>query len=90
MAHFYGQVTGAAKTSATRRGHRNTGITARADSYSAGAKVKLEYSPVIESDIVTIYATTGSGDYYGSRLCSYTYKDGVFTLLDTSYPELFI
>lgn len=90
MAHYYGQVNGAARTSATRRGHKNTGITARADSYSVGARVSLSYSEHIAADIVTLYATTGSGDSYGKRLCAFTIKDGEFKILDTSHPELFL
>lgn len=90
MAHYYGQVNGAARTPATRRGHKNTGITARADSYTVGARVSLSYSEHIDADIVTLYATTGSGDSYGSRIMSYAIIDGTFTILDTSYPEVLL
>ena len=89
MAHYYGRIIGSAKTDATRRGFKSTGIEARADSWTVGARVVLKWSEQLQTDIVTLYHTTGSGSY-GSRIMSYAIIDGTFTILDTSYPEVLL
>jgi hypothetical protein len=42
MSHFYGIVSGAGKTNATRRGHKSTGITTYAASYDGAIKVTID------------------------------------------------
>jgi len=55
MAHFYGQVRGAARTSATRVGHRNTGIAVEAASWSISARVELSSEDGVDVMNVSVY-----------------------------------
>lgn len=41
MAHFYGKVNGQAKTEATRRGSKNTGLTTVAASWKGAIRTEL-------------------------------------------------
>lgn len=59
MVHYYSQIQGH-RGKATRTGHKTSGITARADSYSIGARIKLEWSDFLQTDIVHVYRTSGS------------------------------
>lgn len=88
MAHYYSRIKGH-RGEATRCGSKSSGITARADSYSIGARIEINWSAQLQSDVVTIYATTGSSSS-GSRIFSYTIQDGKRVILDTAYPELFL
>lgn len=88
MAHYYSRIKGH-KGEATRSGSKSSGITARADSYSVGARIEINWSAQLQSDVVTIYATTGSSSN-GSRIFSYTIQDGKRVILDTAYPEFFL
>lgn len=91
MSHYYSRcyATNSSRGEATRCGHKTTGITARADSYSVGAKVQIEWSNHLNTDVVHIYATNGSSSH-GSRIFSYYMRDGERVILDTSHPELLI
>ena len=88
MAHYYSRIKGHSGE-ATRCGSKSSGITARADSYSVGARIEINWSDQLQSDVVTIYATTGSSSN-GSRIFSYTIQDGKRVILDTAYPEFFL
>lgn len=88
MAHYYSRIKGH-RGEATRCGSKSSGITARADSYSVGARIKINWSAQLQSDVVTIYATTGSSSD-GSRIFSYTIQDGKRVVLDTAYPEFLL
>lgn len=88
MAHYYSRIKGH-RGEATRCGSKSSGITARADSYSVGARIEINWSDQLQSDVVTIYATTGSSSN-GSRIFSYTIQDGKRVILDTAYPEFFL
>ena len=88
MAHYYSRIKGH-RGEATRCGSKSSGITARADSYSVGARIEINWSAQFQSDVVTIYATTGSSSN-GSRIFSYTIQDGKRVILDTAYPEFFL
>ncbi len=89
MSHYYAQATGSARTDATRRGFKSSGISARADSWSIGGRVSIRWCPIKQTDIVTIYQTRGS-DSSGSAIMSYAIIDDKFTVLDTHYPELLL
>lgn len=41
MSKFYGTLSGSAKTQATRRGNRNTGVTVQAASWAGGIEVRV-------------------------------------------------
>lgn len=88
MAHYYSRIKGH-RGAATRCGSKSSGITARADSYSVGARIEINWSDKLQSDVVTIYATTGSNSN-GSRIFSYTIQDGKRVILDTAYPEFLL
>ena len=88
MAHYYSRIKGHSGE-ATRCGSKSSGITARADSYSVGARIEINWSAQFQSDVVTIYATTGSSSN-GSRIFSYTIQDGKRVILYTAYPEFFL
>lgn len=89
MSHYYGRVVGSARTDATRRGFKNSGISARADSWSVGGKVSIRWCPIKQTDIVTVYHTQGSRSS-GSPIMSYAIIDDKFTILDIHYPELLL
>lgn len=42
MSYFYGTVSGAAKTTATRRGYRSSGLRTTAASWQGAVRVSLE------------------------------------------------
>ena len=88
MAHYYSRIKGH-RGEATRCGSKSSGIAARADSYSVGARIEINWAAQLQSDVVTIYATTGSSSN-GSRIFSYTIQDGKRVILDTAYPEFFL
>lgn len=88
MAHYYSRIKGH-KGEATRCGSKSSGITARADSCSVGARIEINWSAQLQSDVVTIYATTGSSSN-GSRIFSYIIQDGKRVILDTAYPEFLL
>ena len=88
MAHYYSRICGH-RGEATRCGTKQSGIVARADSYTVGARISIQWSDQLQADIVNVYATSGSSDY-GSRILSYTIQNGQRVILDTTYPELFI
>ena len=88
MSHYYSRIQGH-RGEATRCGTKSAGITARADSYTVGARIDIRWSNQLQADVVSIYATSGSSDF-GSRMFSYTVQDGKRIILDTIYPELFI
>ena len=88
MSHYYSRIKGH-RGEATRCGVKSSGITARADSYTVGARIEIEWSAQLQSDVVTIYATTGSNSS-GSRIFSYTVQDGKRVILDTAYPEFLL
>jgi hypothetical protein len=58
MAHFYGSMTGSAKTEATRCGTKNSGISAHVRGWEVG--VRLYGHAGTESDYFEVYATHGS------------------------------
>ena len=89
ISYFYSRIKGH-KGETTRCGTRSSGITARVDSWSIGARSVIKYDTTINADVVTLYATKGSDDSYGKRIMSYAYIDGKFTIIDTSYPELLL
>lgn len=58
MARFYGEIKGQARTTATRRGSKSSGITAHIRGWNIG--VRVEIFAVGDRDIVHIYRTSGS------------------------------
>lgn len=59
MAQFYGEIKGQARTSATRRGSKASGLEAHLRGWNIGVRVVLEYKEGI-GDIVHVYRTGGS------------------------------
>ena len=59
MAHFYGEIRGQAKTIATRRGSKTSGLSGHLRGWNIGVRVELEYKEGI-GDVINIYHTSGS------------------------------
>lgn len=89
MSVFYGTVSGQATTSATRRGSRNSGITASAQSYDGSVITHLRYLENEDNDdeelLISITLSDqsscswGSDYFYGSleelKECFNMYKE---------------
>ena len=58
MSHFYGDITGSARTSATRRGTKDSGMSAHIRSWHMGVKVEVEN--INGTDYITVWLTKGS------------------------------
>ncbi len=75
MAHFYGEIEGQARTTATRRGSKNSGISAHVRGWDIGVWVQC-YVDDKGEDRVSIRLTGGSNDRLpGKCLGVYTLKD---------------
>ena len=59
MSHFYGEIHGQAKTPATRRGSKASGLEGHLRGWNIGVKVVLEYKEGV-GDVVHVYKTSGS------------------------------
>lgn len=59
MSHFYGEIHGQAKTPATRRGSKASGLEGHLRGWNIGVRVILEHKEGI-GDVVYIYKTSGS------------------------------
>ena len=89
MAHFYGKLQGN-KGETTRLGSKSSGIIAIINGWDIGVTTKIEFSELLNTDIVYVYDTKGSNGGKHSLIISYAYIDGKFTIVNNSYPELFI
>ena len=59
MAHFYGRLYGRARTSATRCGTKNSGITALLNGWDVGVYVELNHNDETGKDGLTAFRTRG-------------------------------
>ena len=75
MAQYYATCQGN-RGKASRSGHKNGGATARADGWSIGGKVDMEYNEEEERDEVTIGLTSGSRNGVFASLTAYNREDG--------------
>jgi len=60
MSHFYGSISGRARTIVTRCGDKKSGISAHIRSWEKGIKVECKYNENINKNIFHIYLTGGS------------------------------
>ncbi len=60
MAQFYATITGQAKTNATRRGSKNSGLTAHVRGWNLGVQVVCRHEN--GRDVFHVYRTNGSND----------------------------
>lgn len=62
MSHFYGSILGQAKTEATRRGSKASGLTAHIRTWTEGVKLHAYVDTIDgeELDVVHVYSTSGS------------------------------
>jgi hypothetical protein len=67
MAHFYANIDGQAKTSATRRGSQNSGISAHVRGWNLGVKVVGSVDGD-GRDVFYVYQTGGSNAQTDSTL----------------------
>jgi hypothetical protein len=61
MSQFYGEIKGQAKTTATRRGSKASGLQGHLRGWNIGVRVVLEYKEGI-GDVIHIYRTGGSNN----------------------------
>lgn len=73
MSRFYGDLTGQAKTTATRRGSAKSGIRSHVRGWDVGVKVFANDKG--GKDEIQIYVTTGSNNT-GSDILIAEFKDG--------------
>ena len=66
MSQFYGEVTGQAKTTATRRGSKISGMVAHIRGWHIGARVNCEH--IDGHDVIRVYRTNGSSDSGNEKL----------------------
>ena len=60
MSQFYGEVRGSARTVATRRGNRSSGLSAHIRGWDVGVQIVCQ---VIDGvDVIEVYRTGGSND----------------------------
>ena len=91
MAYFHGRVDNFKNKAATRRGYKDTGITARVDSWNIGGKIHIEHDERINLDIIHFYLTNGFNN--SDKLVASFAKDlltGEIKLLQIDYPELLL
>ena len=60
MAHFYGGISGKARTDATRLGTEHSGLYAWISGWKSGVTVRASYNYIYKRDEFHIYAGTGS------------------------------
>lgn len=58
MAHFYGDLKGQAKTIATRRGSKTSGLSGHLRGWNIGVRVELTHRNGV--DVIEVYQTNGS------------------------------
>jgi hypothetical protein len=58
MAHFYGEMYGQAKTPATRRGSKTSGLSGHLRGWNIGVRVELTHRDGV--DVIEVYQTNGS------------------------------
>lgn len=64
MAHFYGKVSGSAKTEATRLGRKDTGLVTVAASWSGAVQVRLYHVDGEDRACVKLVPWHGKGVYH--------------------------
>ena len=62
MSHFYATASGQARTTATRRGSKVSGVTTQANVWDHGITVTLTHDPVTSADTITVLRTGGSNN----------------------------
>ena len=75
MSRFYATINGQARTVATRRGSKASGISGHIRGWDAGVRVEGSYDPDTDADVFRVYATTGSNEHGADRLIA-TITDG--------------
>ena len=89
MSHFYSHIRGN-KGPATRCGTKSSGITATATGWDIGGIVSTSFNQQLQTDVVTFTLTTGSNGHSSRSIASFAVVNGQLTLLNSTYPEIFI
>lgn len=89
MSYFYSRIQGH-RGEATRCGTQSSGILAEATGWDIGGKVTCKYNSTLGTDVVSFYRTTGSNGHSSSLVASFAYIEGKLTIVNTTYPELFV
>jgi len=75
MAQFFGEIQGGRGT-ASRLGHKSTGLWGHLRGWSVGCKVRCFYDETTDTDMVKVYATKGSGGNGQETLIATIYESG--------------
>ena len=67
MAHFRAEIKGG-RGSASRPGHKTTGIKGHTYGWSSGIRVEGRYDEDLECDVFVLYQTTGSSLRGGDKM----------------------
>lgn len=76
MSQFYGEMFGSAKTTATRRGHRTTGLRAHIRGWEVG--VEIHVGERDGKDTVSVWKTGGSNGGRGDLLAEFTAEEFIY------------
>lgn len=72
MSHFYGEIKGT-RGSATRQGHKSSGLRARGAGWDIGANVDLYYNGKLDRNELTISIDHGNGYNGSGQVESFTF-----------------
>lgn len=62
MAQFYGEIQGFAKTHASRRRSKSSGLWSHIRGWNIGVEVNVKHDDKTGYDVISIYKTGGSND----------------------------
>jgi hypothetical protein len=75
MARFYASISGQARTPATRRGSKASGISGHIRGWDSGVRVEGYCDPDTDADVFMVYVTAGSNGHGADTLIA-TIVDG--------------
>jgi hypothetical protein len=75
MSHYYGTLSGQAKTTATRRGSKKSGVYTQAASWAGSIRVELVHDPRTDKDTVSVTLQPWHGAGKHAVLVSSTIQD---------------
>ena len=70
MSHFYGSISGRARTIGTMCGDKRSGMSAHIRSWKKGIKVECEYNEHTNKNVFHVYLTGGSNKPSNKELLS--------------------
>ena len=77
MSHFYGDIAGQAKTIATRRGSKSSGLKSHIRSWNVGIKVNCFYDHALKRNVFEVYRTGGSNNPNTNQLITSVIEEDI-------------